>query len=46
MEADKMLNKTVDIIKKYYKHSKKYPVLKYKSPQTLQKEVDLKIGKK
>ena len=36
----------MDIIKKYYDHSKKYPVLRYKSPQQLKKEINLTISKK
>jgi len=36
----------MDIIKKYYKHSEKYPVLKYKSPETLNKEINLTIWQK
>ncbi len=46
MDSDKMLKRTFDIIKKYYKHSEKYPVLKYKSPQQHKKDIDLKISKK
>lgn len=41
-----MLRKTVDIIKKYYKHSEKHPVLKYKSPATLKKEINLTISQR
>lgn len=40
-----MLGKTMDIIKKYYKHSEKYPVLKHKTPETLKKEINLTITK-
>lgn len=43
MDLDKMLDKTVDIIKKYYKHSAKHPVLKYQSPATLRKKINLTI---
>jgi glutamate/tyrosine decarboxylase-like PLP-dependent enzyme len=46
MNTDKMLDKTVAIIRRYYQHSAKYPVLKYKTPQELQKTIDLKISKK
>jgi glutamate/tyrosine decarboxylase-like PLP-dependent enzyme len=46
MEKDKILKKTMDIIKKYYEHSEKHPVLKYKSPETLKKEIDITIPKK
>ena len=46
MNTDKMLHKTVDIIKEYYRHSEEYPVLKYKSPATLKKEINLTISKK
>ena len=42
----KILDKTVHIIKKYYEHSKKNPVLKYKSPATLKKEINLNISHK
>ncbi len=42
----KILDKTVNIIKKYYHHSKKNPVLKYKSPATLKKEINLNISHK
>lgn len=34
------------IIKMYYDHSQKIPVLKYKSPEKLKKEINLKISKK
>ncbi len=43
--ADKLLNKLTWVIKKYYDHSQKVPVLKYKSPQTISKEIDIKIKK-
>ncbi len=46
MNIEQMLKKTMDIIKKYYTHSEKYPVLKYKSPQQLKKEINLTIPKK
>lgn len=36
----------MDIIKRYYKHSERYPVLKYKSPKQLRKEISLSIPKK
>ncbi|MFA7298164.1 MAG: aminotransferase class V-fold PLP-dependent enzyme [Candidatus Absconditabacterales bacterium] len=42
----KILNKTIKIINKYYDHSEKKPVLKYKSPATLKKEIKLDIAKK
>ncbi|MEI6673390.1 MAG: hypothetical protein WCL02_09155 [bacterium] len=45
-ETKKILDKTVDIIHKYYNHSQKEPVLKYKSPATLKKEIHLEIPKK
>jgi sulfinoalanine decarboxylase/sulfinoalanine decarboxylase/aspartate 1-decarboxylase len=45
-DTNKLLDKTVDIIKKYYDHSKKNPVLKYKTPATLKKEIKLTIAKK
>lgn len=41
-----MMKRTFDIIEKYYEHSEKYPVLKYKSPETLKKEINLKIPRK
>ncbi|MCX6824297.1 MAG: pyridoxal-dependent decarboxylase [candidate division SR1 bacterium] len=41
-----MLDKTVNIINTYYDHSEKNPVLKYKSPATLKKEINLKISQK
>jgi len=41
-----MLEKTVHIIKKYYDHSEKNPVLKYKSPARLKKEINLSIPHK
>ena len=40
-----MLDKTMDIIKKYYDHSKKHPVLKYTSPNTFKKNIKLSIAK-
>lgn len=46
MNTDKILSKTMDIIKAYYKHSEKYPVLKYKTPEQLKKEINLTIAKK
>lgn len=46
MNTEKIVQKTMDIIKKYYDHSKKYPVLRYKSPQQLKKEINLTISKK
>jgi len=46
MNTDKILSKTMDIIKAYYQHSEKYPVLKYKSPEQLKKEINLTIPKK
>jgi hypothetical protein len=46
MDTDKMLNKTVAIIKKYYEHSEKNPVLKYKTPEEHKKDINLKIAKK
>ena len=45
MDLDHMLEKTVQIIKKYYAHSKKVPVLTYKSPRTLSQQIDLQIKK-
>lgn len=44
--TEKMLNKTVAIIKKYYDHSEKHPVLKYTSPDTFKKNIKLNIAKK
>jgi len=44
-DTDKMLNRTMDIIKKYYKHSEKYPVLKHKTPEEHRKNINLKITK-
>jgi hypothetical protein len=46
MDIDKMLQRTMDIIKTYYAHSEQFPVLKYKSPQEQQKDINLKISKK
>ena len=46
MDTDKMLKRTIDIIKKYYEHSEKYPVLKHKSPEEHRKDINLKIDKK
>ncbi|MFZ2150792.1 MAG: aminotransferase class V-fold PLP-dependent enzyme [Candidatus Absconditicoccaceae bacterium] len=43
--ADKLLNRLTGIIKKYYDHSQKVPVLKYKSPKAISKEIDIKIKK-
>lgn len=43
--ADKLLDRLTWIIKKYYDHSQKVPVLKYKSPQTISKAIDIKIKK-
>lgn len=43
--AEKLLNRLTWIIKKYYDHSQKVPVLKYKSPQTISKAIDIKIKK-
>ena len=43
-DTDKMLERTMDIIKKYYEHSKKYPVLKYTAPRTLKKNIQLTIN--
>lgn len=34
----------MDIIKKYYEHSEKYPVLKYTTPKTLKKNIKLTIN--
>ena len=45
-DTDKMLERTMDIIKKYYAHSEKYPVLKYKTPEKIKKEINLTIPKK
>lgn len=45
-DTDKIINKTVDIIKKYYEHSKKKPVLKYRAPKELKKDIGLTIEKK
>lgn len=44
-KTDEMLDKTVDIIKKYYKHSQKHPVLKYTSPENFKKKIKLNIAK-
>jgi len=41
MDADKMLKRTTDIIKKYYEHTEKYPVLKYKSPKEHKENINL-----
>ncbi len=46
MDRDKIVEKTMDIIKKYYKHSEEYPVLKHTSPEKLKKDIDLRISKK
>lgn len=46
MDTNKMLSKTMDIIKKYYTHSERYPVLKHKTPEQLKKEIDITIPKK
>jgi hypothetical protein len=46
MNTDKILKKTFDIIKKYYKHSEKHPVLKHKSPEEHKKNINLTISKK
>lgn len=46
MDTDKILQRTMDIIKKYYEHSEKYPVLKYKSPEQHKKDINLGIPKK
>ena len=43
-DTDKMLERTMDIIKKYYEHSKKYPVLTYTAPRTLKKNIQLTIN--
>lgn len=43
--TNEMLDKTVNIIKKYYDHSKKHPVLKYTSPDTFKKTIKLNIAK-
>ncbi len=43
-DTDKMLERTMDIIKKYYEHSEKYPVLKYTTPKTLKKNIKLTIN--
>ncbi len=45
MDISKILRKTTDLIEKYYDHSDKHPVLKYKSPAQLRKEIDLAITK-
>ena len=45
-DTDKMLDRTMNIIKKYYIHSEKYPFLKYKTPAEHKKDIDLKISKK
>ncbi|MFA5747783.1 MAG: aminotransferase class V-fold PLP-dependent enzyme [Candidatus Absconditabacterales bacterium] len=45
-ENKKILDRTTDIIQKYYKESEINPVLKYKSPEELKKSFDLKIPKK
>lgn len=44
--TNKLLDKTMNIIKKYYNHWKKHPVLKYKSPDTLKEKINLTINKK
>jgi len=46
MNTEKILQKTMDIIKKYYFHSEKYPVLTYKSPEKIKKKINLTISKK
>ncbi len=40
------MDKTVAIIKKYYEHSEKNPVLRYASPETLKKNINLNIAQK
>lgn len=45
-DTDKILERTMNIIKKYYAHSEKHPVLKYTSPETLKKTVNLTIWQK
>jgi len=44
-DTDKTLERTMDIIKKYYDHSTKNPVLKYTSPDTFKKKIKLNITK-
>lgn len=44
-KRNKVLDKTMAIIKKYYDHSEKYPVLKHTSPDTLKKNIKLTIKK-
>lgn len=44
--TDEILDKTIKIIKKYYDHSKKNPVLKHTSPETLKKNIKLTINEK
>jgi len=45
-DNEKMLHKTMDIIKKYYDHSEKNPVLRYTSPETFKKKIKLSINQK
>jgi len=45
-DTDKMLNRTMDIIKKFYEHSEKYPVLKHKTPEEHRRDINLTISKK
>jgi hypothetical protein len=44
--TDKILDRTMAIIKKYYNHSTKNPVLKYTAPKTLKKNIKLSINQK
>ena len=44
-KTDKILDKTIAIIRKYYDHSQKHPVLKYTSPDTFKKNIKLTINK-
>ena len=44
--TDEILDKTIKIIKKYYDHPKKNPVLKHTSPETLKKNIKLTINEK
>jgi len=46
MDSKKIMKRTFDIIEKYYKHSKKYPVLKHKTPEEHRKAINLTIPKK
>jgi len=41
-----MLNRTVDIIKKYYEETKKEPVIKNLSPENLKKQINFAIKEK